>query len=62
MFGELMNIPTDTLIDMVCVILAGGIATHRKRRGRNRADPARVATSIRSRPFNSIDELKNCDG
>jgi len=25
MLGELMNIPTDTLIDMVCVILAGGV-------------------------------------
>jgi len=25
MLGELMNIPTETLIDMVCVILAGGI-------------------------------------
>jgi len=25
MLGELMNIPTDTLIDMICVILAGGI-------------------------------------
>ena len=25
MFGEPMNIPTDTLIDMICVILAGGL-------------------------------------
>ena len=24
MLGELMNIPTDTLMDMICVILAGG--------------------------------------
>ena len=26
MLGELINIPTDTLIDMLYVILAGGIA------------------------------------
>jgi hypothetical protein len=26
MLGELMNIPTDTLIDMLCVILAGEVA------------------------------------
>jgi len=25
MLGELMNIPTDTLMDMICVILAGGV-------------------------------------
>jgi len=25
MLGELMNLPTDTLIDMICLILAGGI-------------------------------------
>ena len=25
MLGELVNIPTGTLIDMVCVILAGGV-------------------------------------
>jgi len=26
MLGELMNIPTDTLIDMLCVIFAGDFA------------------------------------
>ena len=25
MLGELINIPSDTLIDMICVILAGGL-------------------------------------
>jgi len=25
MLGELVNIPTDTLIDMICVILAGEV-------------------------------------
>ena len=25
MLGELVNIPTETLIDMICVILEGGI-------------------------------------
>ena len=26
MLGELVNIPTDTLIDMLCIVLAGDLA------------------------------------
>ena len=44
MLGELMNIPTDTLIDMLYIVLAGEVAITANDASGNRTDSTRVAT------------------
>ena len=44
MLGELMNIPTDTLIDMLYIILAGDFAITATDADGNRTNSTRVAT------------------
>ena len=56
MLGELMNIPTDTLIDMLYIILAGEVAISAS----NAAEIDQIQRELQRRGGKQCFELSNC--